>query len=333
MIKDEDLVVSGGGSLGQKRKRSSKYPSSEISELFSELCATHSSNYSASTQKNYEERCRKLLSILHPDSCEEFIRQLLLAEETIEKIKASDLTHASQMEVIKAIPCIFKVISGEELKKEEKAPYTKVMMLHSIDYDRKKAMEKRDPLPTFAEFLEMVKSEYGEDSEEFLLMSLYSELTCRDNFCQILLLPRFDGRRINHNYIIANNTETASAVINCHKTQKYQGTIRVTFSKKVSNRLKRYINTHKMQYEDCLFPQQSLSGYVSRILDRCHLSGGISTLRDMRVSETINDPSKTSEDLQRLSQEMGHRIKTACSVYYHQPGVSPSGVPPPEPPN
>lgn len=304
----------------KKRNRVSKYPPTEISETFKELLQCQP--YSESTKKNYDDRIRKLLTILTPDSTQDFLTQLLSAEETLERIKGSDLSISSQTEIIKAIPCIYKILAGEEFKAEEKAPYVKVMMLHNLEYLRQKATEQRAPLPTFSEFLERVKNAYGEDSEEFLLMSLYSELTCRDNFCQILLLPRFDGRRTNDNYIIINNSEPATAVINCHKTIRSHGPQKMVFSKPVSNRIKRYINTHKLQYEDFLFPQRSLSMYVSRVLERCELSGAISTLRDMKVSENMNDPTKTVEDLQRLAKEMGHSVQTACSVYYRPPSPS-----------
>jgi len=308
---NEDLLFSG---IPKKRNRVSKYPSTEISETFKELIQCHP--YSESTKKNYDDRIRKLLCILTPTTTSDFVTQLLSGEETLERIKSSELSSASQIEIVKAIPCIYKILAGVELTTEEKAPYVKAMMLNGTNYMRQKATEKRDPLPTFMEFLERVKTEYGEDSEEFLLMSLYSELTCRDNFCQILLLPRFDGRRTNANYLIINNSEPVTAVINCHKTVRSHGPLKMVFSNCVSNRVKKYINTHKLQYQDCLFPQSSLSSYVARVLERCGLSGAISTLRDMRVSENVNDPSKTGEDLQELARSMGHSVQTACCVYY-----------------
>lgn len=304
--------------IAKKRNRSSKYPTTSISESFMELVKCHPSNYSEITIHNYDHMIRKLLTLLCPATVEEFLVQLLSAEETIEKIKGSAFTQSTQGCMIKAIPCIYKILAGTEFTTEEKAPYITSMMLEQSAYLRNATIKKtNERLPLFSDFLEQVKGAYGEDSPEFLLISLYNELTCRDDYSQLLLTPAYKASICSFNYMVVKCGAPCEAIINQHKTSKVHGPLRVTFSPLVSARIKRYINQHKLQYGQYLFPHSKLSGFVSGILTTCGLKGSISTLRKMKVSEFYNDSSHSESEIEELAKSMGHTVNAACAIYYH----------------
>lgn len=300
-----------------KKIRPSKYPSSEISDTFSEQMQTHPSNYSEVTCKNYNLMVRMLLSIIPVETIPELLDQLLEADITLSLIKESPQTDSNKENIVKAIPCIYKVLAGVEMTEQQKAPYIKVIVANNNHYLRQVTLKKaHERLPLFTDFLEQVKGAFGEDSKEYLLISLYSELTCRDDFSQLLLTPTYKQSICKFNYLVVRRNDPCEAILNQYKTSKKYGPIRVTFSQDVSNRIKRYINNHDLQYGDYLFSNKKLSGFVSGILSTCGLCGSISTLRKMMVSEFYNSPDHSEEEYEELAKRMGHSTQVASSIYH-----------------
>jgi hypothetical protein len=297
--------------------RKTKYPHSDISTTFSEKIKEHPSNYSPVTCKNYELNLRILLTIFSPNSILELLEQLENQDDTLTKIKEAPLTDATKQNIVKACPTFYKVLGEREMTEEHKAPYTKVIIANNSKYQREVTLKKaQERLPLYSDFMENVKSIYGENSKEYLLISLYDELTCRDDFSQLLVTPAYKASISTYNYIIVRSGHPVEAILNQYKTAKKYGSIRVTFSREVSNRIKRYINNHNIQYGDYLFPNSKLSGFVSGILTRCGLKGSISILRRMKVSEMYNSPDHSEDEYEELAKRMGHSSQVAASIYH-----------------
>lgn len=300
-----------------KNPRKSKYLHTEISEIFSQKIKDHPSNYSPITCRNYNTWFRVLCTVL--DTCDplELIWHLELGEPTLETLYASPITESTKDQVIRAIPCIYKILADHEMSETSKAPYIKKMMSNNSKYARSITLKKaQERLPLYSDFMENVLGIYGEDSQEYLLISLYRELTCRDDFSQLIVSPTFKASISTFNYAVVCLHKPVEVILNQYKTSKRYGPIRVVFSHETSKRIKRYINAHQIQYGDYLFPQSRLSGFVGRILQRCGLNGSISTLRRMMVSEFYNDPHKSDEEYEALAKRMGHSEGVASCIYH-----------------
>lgn len=298
------------------RVRKSKYPHTEQSEAFS--IKMDSYPYSPVTKQVYRTQFRILCCVLNTTDPTELKWHIELGIPTIESIYGSDITKSSKNQLIRAIPTLYKVMNdGVELSEEQREPYVTKMKENNGEYLRgitlKKAQER---LPLFSDFMENVKSIYGEDSKEFLLISLYYELTARDDFSMLLISPTYKASISTYNYCVVALHKPVEVILNQYKTSKKYGPIRVTLSKDVSKRIKRYINEYGLEYGQYLFPQSSLSSFVGSILERCGLKGSISTLRRMMVSEYYNDPTKNQHDFELLAKKMGHSISVAACVYH-----------------
>lgn len=307
-----------GKGIAEKKQRKSKYPHTVSSESFSEKIKDYP--YSAVTQNVYNHCFRVLCSVLKTCDPTELCWHIELGDPTLKEINDSDLTASTKEQLIRSIPTLYKVLKeGSELPESQRDPYVKAMMANNARYLRsitkKKANER---LPLYSDFMENVKGIFGEDSQEYLLISLYNELTCRDDFSQLLISPTYKASISRFNYCVVCLHKPVEVVLNVYKTAKKYGPIRVIFSNEVSRKIKTYINQHELQYGQYLFPQSSLSGFVSRILERCGLHGSISTLRRMMVSEFYNDPTKTENDFEELAKRMGHSVSVATMLYHRE---------------
>lgn len=299
------------------KKRIPKYEHSGLSEMFSEKMKAHSCNYSNVTVKNYNNNLRMLCFILSTTEQLELINHLENQETTINRINNSEITASNKENIIKSIPCIYKVLVDIEMTEEQKAPYIKIIVANNNRYHRQITQQKaKERLPLFTDFMENVKGIYGEDSQQYLLISLYKDLTARDDFSQLLVTPTYKRSISTYNYIVVCRHKPCEIILNQYKTAKKYGELRVTLSNDVSNRIKRYINSNTIEYGDYLFPQSKLSGFVSNILSRCGLQGSISTLRRMMVSEYYNDTEKSDDDFEELAKRMGHSAGVASAIYH-----------------
>lgn len=296
--------------------RKSKYPHTEQSEAFSNQISSYP--YSAVTKDVYKTQFRILCCVLNTTDPTELRWHIELGAPTIESIYNSDITKSSKNQLIRSIPTLYKVMNdGVELSDELKEPYVSKMKQNNGEYLRSITLKKaQERLPLFSDFMENVKGIYGEDSKEFLLISLYHELTARDDFSMLLISPTYKASISTFNYCVVALHKPVEVILNQYKTAKKYGPIRVTLSKEVSKRIKRYINEYGLQYGQYLFAQSSLSSFVGSILERCGLKGSISTLRRMMVSEYYNNPLHTDADFESLASRMGHSVSVASCIYH-----------------
>lgn len=300
-----------------KHGRKIKHQHNELSETFLDKIKNHPSNYSAITCKNYNRCVRLLCNIFSTTDQNELTTQLENASNTLEKIKTSDNTSSNKEALIRSLPTIYKVLLDIELPQEQKEIYGKEMQAMTSKYHRSITIKKaQERLPLYSDFMENVLGIYGPDSQEYLLVSLYKDLTARDDFSQLLLTSRYKQSISTFNYAVVRVDKPVEIILNQYKTAKTYGPIRVTLSNEVSSRMKRYINAHNLQYGQYLFPQKTLSGFISKMLERCGLQGSISTMRRMMVSEFYNDPTKTETDFEELARRMGHSMTEASTIYH-----------------
>lgn len=301
----------------KKVGRKTKYEHTAISDMFSEKMKEHPDNYSPMTCKNYNRSLRILCLVLSTTDAIELTTQLENSVDTLEKIKSSSQTESIKEAMIRSIPCIYKVLVDRELTEEKKEPYIKVTANYRNQYLRSITIKKaQERLPLYSDFMENVKGIYGTESQEYLLVSLYKDLTCRDDFSQLLLTPKYKASISTYNYMVVRQNHPVEVILNQYKTAKLYGPIKVTLSSETSARVKRYINAHNLQYGQYLFPQKTLSGFISKMLSRCGLKGSICTMRRMMVSEFYNDPTKTEDDFEELARRMGHSMNEATTIYH-----------------
>lgn len=294
----------------------SKYPTTDLSNQFYELMKASPNNYSVVTCKSYNHNFRLLCHLLNITTTESLLDNILTGQQLIDTIDATKLTPSIKYNVQKIIPCVYRIFSGSEQPRDIADLYTKKMMNYNRGYlQQVHAQKVNERLPLYSDFLENVLGIYGEDSQQYLLCSLYKELTCRDDFSQLLITPAYKQSISTFNYMVVRPYHPVEVILNQYKTAKKYGPLRVTLSTAISRKIKKYINQNNIQYSDYLFSQSRLSGVVSSILQRCGLQGGISTLRRMIISEHYSNKENSDDDHDELARRMCHNPLTAVSLY------------------
>ena len=158
---------------------------------------------------------------------------------------------------------------------------------------------------SFNDYLEKVKTEYGEDSKMYVLSSLYKEVTLRDNFILKIISSSKEATDEKENFIVIPKKGNLILIINKYKTVEKYGVIKVKLSKELSNLIKNYINREKLVIGDYLFGDKPLTSFVSSMNKKIGVTGGISLYRQMSVS-TLLQSKPTAEARQKLAESMKH---------------------------
>jgi len=155
--------------------------------------------------------------------------------------------------------------------------------------------------PTFAEYLEKSKAMFGADSREYLLASMYSELTCRNDFN----LTVTNKNLKSGNYLLVQKTKL-TIVLNEYKTAEKYGQMRHTCSKELRKLILAYIEKNGIKVGDLLFGVKDLQPVLSLMNSRLGYSTGANLFRHMRVSELMKDPNLNYEQKLELAKNMMH---------------------------
>jgi hypothetical protein len=162
---------------------------------------------------------------------------------------------------------------------------------------------KETVLP-WSEYLAKVKSEYGSNSKEYLLASLYKELTLRDDFQ--LRIVKVLPKTLEGNYIVVKPT-FGTVVITSYKTSDSYGVIKHRLSKPLSKMIRDYIDSRgDIQF---LFGSEKLSPFITQMNKRININGGVNLYRHMSVAELMaGEPSP--EERVKLAELMRHSVFT-----------------------
>jgi len=155
--------------------------------------------------------------------------------------------------------------------------------------------------PTFATYLEKSKEMFGTNSREFLLASMYAELTCRNDFNLIVS----DKNLKSVNYLFVQKTKL-TIVLNEYKTAEKYGQMRHKCSASLRKLLLAYIEKNKIKVGDSLFGVVDLQPVLSLMNKRLGYNMGANLFRHMKVSEVMNDPTLTYEKRLETAKNMAH---------------------------
>ena len=222
--------------------------------------------------------------------------------------------------------------------KEVFTPSTfKVIHDHLDDYFQKfvglsndhfEAQRESQIVPSFENYINLVRTKFGDDSIEMLIVLLYQNFTVRDNYNMIIVDKLADASELKTNYIIVpRDNKSIILLVKHYKTSKKFNDLKFSFSNskehvKIQNMLREHINTKNRNYGDYLFTKTSLSAQISKTNKSLGFAvGGVNLYRHMKASEHYQ--SKFSfKDREKLAKQMGHSIHTQ-KKYVRQLKITP----------
>jgi len=163
--------------------------------------------------------------------------------------------------------------------------------------------QQNEVVLTFAEYLEKVKNHFGEHHTMTLLVSIYSEASMRDDM-QLLILNE-KPNELTKNYIILGENQH-TLIFTKYKTEKKYETITIMLSEALTELIDKYIEINKLKENDYLFGNNLQSPFIRYNNKLLGLDIGINKLRQMRITDLINDKTKPITEQFKLAKDMGH---------------------------
>jgi len=182
------------------------------------------------------------------------------------------------------------------IPKSTKKYYNQQLEIYKIS-SNDETIEKQETaqIPTFNEYLQKIKDEYGIESKIYVLSKLYQEVTIKD------------ADDDESNYIVVPKKENLTLIVNQYKTSDKYGQIKVKLSLPLSKIIRKYIEREKLTYDEYLFGDKSLSSFVSKMNKGIGITGlkAISLYRNMSVTDLLNT-KPTANQRQTLAETMKH---------------------------
>jgi hypothetical protein len=139
----------------------------------------------------------------------------------------------------------------------------------------------------FKEYLVKIKDHFGADSKQFVMASMYDEVTVRDDFHLKLVSSLKDANAdLSEQYLIVPKTGALTVIINQYKTAKKNGQIKEILSAELSTLVRQYITDTELVFSDYLFGNaKSNSAFVGKMNKEIGVTGSISAFRHMKASK------------------------------------------------
>ena len=195
----------------------------------------------------------------------------------------------------------------------DKEPYNKKRILLKIQDEDRVESNAQKMVSTWDEVLDKVKSKYGIDSKEYLIMRLYERIPARDDF-QLLVTDQLDGYDNKINYLVLRMGKPSKIILHHFKTSDKYGKASFVLSKELTILINDYRIKNKILLNDYLFGNRPQTGFVSSILksigfddEMIYNKTGISFLRKITVSNSKID---TPEQKLELANNMMHSTNT-----------------------
>lgn len=176
--------------------------------------------------------------------------------------------------------------------------------------------DKKEEVMSWNEYLDSVAEEYGKESKQYIIASLYKLSGFRDNLQLKIISNENESADNKINYIIVpgpitDKRKRYTLILNVYKTDKKYKSDTIKLTKELSNLIRKYMEANDIGYGQYLFGKSLLSGYISKFNQKLGLHITINKYRKMVVSNAhAENPNMTAEDRVKLAYKMKHAPQT-----------------------
>ena len=215
-----------------------------------------------------------------------FEKTLQNADNVITKFRDCDINANSKKAYYQAV-LIGRTDNNIEIPPDQLKKYLIYFEELKLDgYEISKLKRETEVIPEFKTLLELIKTKFGNHSREYLLISIYSEITARDDFHLKLVrsVKETTDETINFLVMPLNIKQNCKIILNKFKTMgDKHPTVNFELSPDLSIGLRIYKNTANLDYCDFMFNKHN-GELINRIFKSVGLVGNINTLRQMKAS-------------------------------------------------
>jgi len=272
------------------------------------------------TQKKYIDDVKR---IMNSTKCKDFLKCLKNPKKLIKDIQNSKMangkgpykanSHKSSYQFILKMIDVLKLPVDKKLYDEQ----FNLFKIKSMSQNELK--RQTEIVPTFEEYLDKSKEEFGEDSREYLLGKLYEEIPVRDDFGLHILKSEDKTKKLN--YLLMRRGKPMEIIINHHKTSGKYGPVRHVLSKPLEAMMVKYLENKKIKedgidarkrkanhpttkHSEFVFGTETLSSILNKMNKTLGYSDGANLFRHMAVSQLTADTP--AEQKLALSKTMMH---------------------------
>ena len=273
-----------------------------------------------STLKTYLDTTKRLLRITN---CK-ILYECLINETAliINKIINSDFSNNTKKLMFQIILFLIDNRYFEEFPNEIKELYldqfNELKLKTTKEVEVKKQNEK---VENFDNYIQRVKSIFGESSKEYALIKLYDAVPARDDFGKLKLIKKNKIETLKNNDLLQrderdnflNITESKNyeIILTTFKTDTKYKTISRILDNETTKLLKQYINKNKIDIGDYVFTKKRsrLSQFITKLNKKLNIDAGINFIRHSKISTEINKLG-IDDDKERieLTKQMLHSI-------------------------
>lgn len=191
--------------------------------------------------------------------------------------------------------------------------------LISSDDNKERTINAMESVIPYSKYMKLVKETF-ENSQPLLIVNMFNEIPCRDDFDGILIKSKKDiVKDSSFNYFILPEdiNKVASVYVQNFKTSKKYDPIEGDYSKHTTNLMRKFIDEENKDKKDAiiygkhLFKEKQLSPFVSKMNDIMGLekAKGINYLRHSKISEELSKIKSAKERIE-LADKFKHSPMT-----------------------
>ena len=202
------------------------------------------------------------------------------------------------------------------INNETKQKYKKLLDLYKVmsyEYNDERMIAKNHSVIEYTAYMQRLKDVYGGDSKEFLIGSLYGEVTARDDFDLTIVNTLVKSKNKSKNYVVVpRGNGKCTIVLNHYKTVDTYDTFSKELSTDLSELIRAYIQKHKIDYDATLFMERDgLSKFITNMHKKIGLEKGINTIRHIVISSQIKTyPNMSAAEKLEFAENAMHQHVT-----------------------
>ena len=232
--------------------------------------------------------------------------------EDAHQIKNPEIKYSP--ETLKVIgQCILWVVRnlGIPMKSDVFAKYqnlVNVFKLKAIEHKDNQKNDIQNAVLPYSVYLEKIKSHFGIDSIQYLIASIYNEITCRDDIASLVIISKKgDAIDLNTNYLVLPKKINGTIILQHYKTAVLYRKQSFPLTNTLSNLIRSYVSSHKLS--DKLFPNNfnnGLTNLISIMNKKINVDGSINTIRKMKITDFLKNPNLSIEDKVKFANSCLH---------------------------
>tara|TARA_R110001606_G_scaffold304825_1_gene452117 strand:+ start:89 stop:1165 length:1077 start_codon:yes stop_codon:yes gene_type:complete len=166
-------------------------------------------------------------------------------------------------------------------------------------------------VPTWFNYLNKTERIFGKNSKQYLVASLYSVLTVRDDFASLIFVRMTDATDDDKNYLAVDENDDYYIILNQYKTSNRYATVKFKLPLKIKRLMKNWLANQVKYFNEQVFKESSLSPFVTDLHRQIGYGdlgqGAVNLYRKMSVSAL---EGSSYEQKAEMASQMKHSVLT-----------------------